>query len=117
MPPPLQRQSPQLTGINKVSASISNAVGYAVTKINQIIESVKKRFRTLKSNLSQNLKTRDQIRTYVTTQVNRLVKAANLETLQETMIALRDSIDQKILSHFKSKKAFMQLLEPIRKRY
>jgi hypothetical protein len=82
-----------------------------------MIESVKSRFRTLKSKLSQSFKSRADIRTFVTTQVNSLVKHANLQSLQEAIVALRDTFDRKVLSHFKSKKAFMELLEPIKKKY
>ena len=93
------------------------AVGHAVNKINKMIESVKSKFRTLKSNVSQSLKSREQIRTYVTTQVNAFVSYANAEGIKEAFVAIRESIDRRLLSHFKSKKAFMQLLDPLRKRY
>jgi hypothetical protein len=113
----LATQNAFSTGLERVRTSISNAVSYAVTRLNQMIESVKEKFRTLKSKVSQTFKSRDTVRTFVTNQVNSLVKHANLESIQEAWVAIREAVDRRILSHFKSKKAFLQLLEPIKKKY
>ena len=74
----LSRSNAFSTGIEIVRTTVTNAVNFAVTKLNQMIESVKQRFRTLKSKVSQTFKSRESIRTFVTTQVNTLVRHANL---------------------------------------
>ena len=48
----LVRQAPLAHGVSKLTSSISHAVGFAVTKINKMIESVKGKIRTLKTNVS-----------------------------------------------------------------
>ena len=55
----LVKQAPLAHGVSKFTSSISNAVGFAVTKINKMIESVKTKIRTLKSSVSQNFKSRE----------------------------------------------------------
>jgi hypothetical protein len=48
----LVRQAPLAHGVSKLTSSISHAVGFAVTKINKMIESVKGKIRLLKTNVS-----------------------------------------------------------------
>lgn len=88
-----------------------------MTRLNQMIEAVKTKFRTLKSSVSQKFKSRESLRTFVTTQVSRVVKHANLEGVKQAIVAIRENIDSKIVSHFKSKKAFLQLVDPLLKKY
>ena len=100
-------------GIQKIKVRISGLVSQVIDKIKSVTKRATKTFKSNK--YAKKLRSREEIAQSVKQLVSRVKELNSVEALKNAGKEIRNRLigENSILRHFKSKQAFLKLLEPL----